>query len=130
MKYIIILAIALVTACSGRSSFSATSSSGVYSARTEISGDEAGPTRRLCVRLKVTDLRTKKEIIFQTGASDSQKWAINWSPKDVIVLYSSDIGIYSYEIHDGAISERSATPDEEAVGRAAYEKKYGKKPRA
>ena len=106
------------------------SPSGEYSAQTEVSGDEAGPTRRLCVKLKVTDVRAKKEMIFQTEASDTQKWALGWAPNSVIVLYSSDVGIHAYEIHDGAISERAADAVEQEVGRAAYEKKYGTRPRA
>jgi hypothetical protein len=131
MKYILLLTtIIVMAACSGRSSYAATSPSGQYTVRTEISGDEAGPTRRLCVRLRLTDNRTNKEIIFQTGASDVQKWAMNWSPTNTLVLYSSDIGIHSYEVHDGAITERIATPEEQEIGRAAYEKKYGKRPRA
>lgn len=105
------------------------SPSGAFSARTEISGDEAGPTRRLCVRLRVTDIVANREIIFQTGASDAQKWAVGWSPSNSLVLYSSDVGTMVYDIKDGQIVERIPDPTEQEVARKAYEHKYGTKPR-
>lgn len=71
---------------------------------------------------------TKAEIQFQTGASNSQKWALDWARGDIIVLYSSDIGVYAYELTGGKIVERLANEDEKEVGRNAYEKKYGKRP--
>jgi hypothetical protein len=45
----------------------------------------------------------------------------------VLILYSSDIGIYAYEIHDGVISERLANAAEQEIGRKAYQEKYGEK---
>ncbi len=69
-------------------------------------------------------------VTFQTGASDYQKWAIAWSPSGSLVLYSSDIGIYAYDIKDGKIDERSPTDAESEVARDAYQKKYHKKPPA
>ena len=95
---------------------------------TEISGEEAGPTRRFCVRLKIKNISTGGELTFQTGASTVQKWAIGWSPKDVLVLYSSDAGIFAYEVREGRITERRADTTEEEIGRAAYERKYGRRP--
>lgn len=35
-----------------------------------------------------------------TGASNNMKWAIGWLDDDTIVLYSSDIGTYAYQIKD------------------------------
>jgi hypothetical protein len=105
------------------------SPSGAFSARTEISGDEAGPTRRLCVRLRVTNIPAKREIAFQTGASDVQKWAVGWSPSNSLVLYSSDVGIMAYDIKDGQMVERMPDAAEQEVARKAYEQKYGTKPR-
>ena len=122
------MTVGLVCSCTQRGPSSVSSPSGFYTVQTEISGDEAGPTRRLCVKLKVTEIHTKKEIVFQTGASDVQKWALGWSPDNAVVLYSSDRGIYSYEIRDGAIHERPANQEEQEVGRNAYEVKYGKRP--
>jgi hypothetical protein len=119
----------MIAFCTHAISDGINSPSGLYSVIAEISGEEAGPTRRLCVRLKVTEVTTKKEMIFQTGASDVQKWAISWSAKNVIVLYSSDIGTHSYIIKNGKIIEHQANEDEKEVGRRAYEEKYGKRPR-
>ena len=72
--------------------------------------------------LRVQETRTKREITFQTGASDIQKWAIAWSPANTLVLYSSDIGIYAYEVKDGKLVERLANDSEKEVGRSAYRK--------
>ncbi len=105
------------------------SPSGAFSARAEISGNEAGPTRRLCVRLRVTDIPAKREITFQTGASDVQKWAVGWSPSNSLVLYSSDVGTMAYDIKNGQIAERMPDATEQEVARKAYEQKYGTKPR-
>ncbi len=105
------------------------SPSGAFSARTEISGDEGGPTRRLCVRLRVTDIPAKREIAFQTGASDVQKWAVAWSPSNCLVLYSSDVGTMSYDIKGGQVVERMPDVAEQQLARKAYEQKYGTKPR-
>lgn len=131
MKRLLLLcfAIALVS-CSQAEPKAITSPSGAYSAKTEISGDEAGPTRRICVRLRVVEVATKKEMQFQTAASDRMKWAMEWSPKSSLVLYSSDAGTTAYDVHNGSIVERVATEEEKEVGRHAYEKKYGNKPRA
>jgi hypothetical protein len=76
------------------------------------------------VRLKVTDLSTAKEMVFQTDASDVQKWALTWAPPSVLVLYSSDVGTMSYDIKDGTLVERQATAEEKVLGRSAYEAKY------
>lgn len=118
----------LLVGCS-RQAAPLVSPSGAFSAATEISGDEAGPTRRLCVRLRVTDIVARREITFQTGASDVQKWAAAWSPSNSLVLNSSDIGTMAYDIRDGRIAERVPDAAELEVGRKAYAKKYGSRPR-
>jgi hypothetical protein len=129
-RFILLFAILLLPACSRLARSALLSPSGAYSVTTELSGDEAGPTRRLCVRLRFTSAAAKREITFQTSASDVQKWAIAWSPGDSLVLYSSDIGSYAYEIENGIVLERLANDQEQAVGRQAYEAKYGRKPSA
>ena len=86
-------------------------------------------TRRFCVKLVVTEVATGRKIGFQTGASDTMKWALAWSPKNVLVLYSSDIGISAYDIEGGKIIERPPDHDEEEIGREAYKAKYGTRPR-
>lgn len=106
------------------------SPSGEFSVTTEISGEEAGPTRRFCVRLKLKDAQTSRETSFQTGASDAQKWALAWSPSGAIVLYSSDIGTRAYDIKDGQIIERSPDKAEKDVARRAYKEKYSRQPPA
>ena len=106
------------------------SPSGKFTVRTVISGDEAGPTRRLCVKMVVANTATRNEMIFQSGASDTQKWALAWAPTNSLILYSSDIGTSAYDIEDSKIIERPATPEEQEFARKAYEKKYGKRPRA
>jgi hypothetical protein len=105
------------------------SPSGNYQSTVEVAGKEAG-TRRNCVRIIINDLKTNRQMKFQTGAANAQKWAVGWSPEDVLVLYSSDIGIYAYEVHGDAIVERAnPTAMEIETGRLAYEKTYGYKPR-
>jgi hypothetical protein len=128
-RFLLILGALALISCSQPKFAALISPSGSYSATTEISGAEAGPTRQLCVRLRVISLTTNKEAEFQTGASDAQKWAIDWSPKNIFVLYSSDAGIFAYDLRDGAIVERPATEEEKEIGRHAYEKKYGNKPK-
>jgi hypothetical protein len=95
------------------------SPSGTFVVTTEMSGAEAAPTQRYCVRLKVKDVQTARAATFQTGASDGQKWAVAWSPSGALVLYSSDIGIRSYDIKDGQIIERSPDDAEREAARSA-----------
>jgi len=131
VKLVLLFLCALaLTSCSRRTSGPAISPSGLYSVETDVPGESAGPTRRFCLRLKIHDIPSQKTFLFQTGASDTQKWAIGWSPNNVLILYSSDIGIYAYETRDGFIMERPATEDEKEIGRAVYEKKFRKQPRA
>jgi hypothetical protein len=126
--YAIGLSTFLLTACGAQTAAPMVSPSGTLSAKAEISGDEAEPTRRLCVRLKIRDIATGGELTFQTGASTVHKWAIGWSPKNVLVLYSSDAGIFAYEVYERRIIERRADPNEEETGRLAYERKYCRRP--
>jgi hypothetical protein len=105
------------------------SPSGNYQSTVEVAGKEAG-TKRNCVRIIINDLKTNHQMRFQTDAANTQKWAIGWSPEDVLVLYSSDIGIYAYEVYSNAIVERAkSTATEIETGRLAYEKNHGYKPR-
>lgn len=118
-----------LAACTPRSSERIDSPNGSYTVWAEISGNEADPTRRMCVRLKIEDKTTKAVKAFQTGASDYSAWAIGWQG-DAVVLYSSDIGTYAYDIGPDSIHERAANLDEEMAGRSAYEKKYDRRPHA
>jgi len=71
---------------------------------------------------------TKEEIVFQTGSSTVMKWAVGWAAKDVLVLHSSDIGIYSYDIKGSRLVQRSPSESEKEAARVAYETRYGKRP--
>jgi hypothetical protein len=106
------------------------SPSGEFAVTAEVSGEEAGPTRRHCVRLKVEETKTGRVMTFQTGASDVQKWAIAWSPAGSLVLYSSDIGTLAYDIRDGRIAEREPDAAERESARDAYRRKYDRQPPA
>jgi hypothetical protein len=130
MSRFALFCLVLATACSRYEPAPLMSPSGVWTAGTEISGSEAGPARRACVRLKINEVQAKREISYQTGASNGQKWAIAWSPAGSLVLYSSDVGIMAYDIKGHQIVERAADRAEEQVGREAYRRKYGKSPRA
>ena len=126
----LLLVLGLFAGCSRVELPALASPSGTYFARAEISGDEAGTVKRLCVRLRVLDQASKKEAIFQTDASDRMKWAIAWAAEKTLVLYSSDVGMHAYDIREGSITERPPTESEKDVARIAYEKRYGQKPRA
>ncbi|HTJ78402.1 MAG TPA: hypothetical protein VL357_05350 [Rariglobus sp.] len=128
--FFIILCGLMAAACSRLEAGSLISPSRTYLLTSEIAGEDAGPTKRYCVLLKVVEIATKKEIQFQTGASNTQKWALGWFHDNILVLYSSDIGIYAYDLADGKITERLAKEDEKEVGRDAYKKKYGERPGA
>lgn len=126
---LVCVSIFVIAGCSRQGGSPLPSPSGNFVALAEISGAEAGPTRRDCVRLKITDTKNKVVVVYQTGASDFQKWAFAWVPGDSLVLYSSDIGTLSYDIRSGQIIERTPTSAEEEIGRQAYEQKYAKRPR-
>ena len=129
MRLINLLYPLLFVACARLAAAPQTSPSGNFTIRTEIAGDEAGPSRRLCVRLVVHEIATHKDLTFQTGASDGQKWAVAWSPTNALVLYSSDIGTNAYDIKGGVITQRAADSVELEAGRGAYATKYGVRPR-
>ncbi|HBC88948.1 MAG TPA: hypothetical protein DCZ94_18555 [Lentisphaeria bacterium] len=130
MKNILCLFLCLLMTCScrGKESEPLSSPSGECTIKTAISGEEAGETRRFCVKLIFIETKSKKELSCQTGASDYQKWAVGWSPKNVLILYSSDIGTFAYEIVDGKINERMATNEEKELGKDFYKNKYGRRP--
>jgi len=119
--------VVLLVAC-GRSNVAPISSPfGAYLLQFEISGEDAGPILRGCVKLIVRDVESGRELSFQTKASDHSKWAAAWASSNTIVIHSSDVGTYAYEIVDGRFSERPANADERKFGRSAYAEKYGGK---
>ena len=117
----------LLSGCSGTGSEEATSPDGQLKVRTEISNDEAGPTERLCVVLIFEDPEGKEKR-FQTGASDTMKWALAWHDPDTLILYSSDIGTIAYDLKEFEISERKPNKEEMKTGMDAYKNRYGKLP--
>jgi len=47
-----------------------------------------------------------------TGASNNMKWATGWVDESTIVLYSSDIGTYAYQIvNDNSLVKVETTPE-------------------
>jgi len=105
----------------------ATSPDGELEVRTEISGDEAGPTMRLCVVLIFEDSEGREKRI-QTGASDTMKWALDWHDSGTLILYSSDIGTTAYDLDGLKVSERRPNEEEMNTGRKAYKERYGRLP--
>ena len=122
-----ILIAVLCLGCGGADSGEAISPDGKLKVRTEISGNEASPTKRLCVILVFEDLEGKEKRI-QTGVSDVMKWALDWHDSDTLILYSSDIGTTAYDIDGLEISERLPTKEEIITGKESYRNRYGKLP--
>jgi len=127
MKHITlsILISLLCFGCGRGGSQEAASPDGELKVRTEISGDEAGPTRYLCVILIFEDSDGKEKRI-QTVASDTMKWALDWHDSDTLILYSSDIGTNAYDLDGLEVSERRPSEEEMLTGREAYMDRYGR----
>ena len=70
-----------------------------YFINATVNKNKDDKTKYLCLVLHLYD-DSKKEIDkYQTGASDRMKWALGWFKEDdIIVLYSSDIGIVAWKI--------------------------------
>lgn len=125
MRLLALLLVALLTGCfsfgSGATLFPTIDSpSGAYQASPEIFN--------ALVRINVTNLKSGQDFFFQTRASDYQKWALAWSSKNTLVLYSSDIGTYVYDVKDDTLVERMPDADETETGIKAYQQKYGRRP--
>lgn len=117
----------IAVGCSRSGSEAVTSPDGRIKVRTEISGREAGPTKRFCVILIFEDSEGEEKRI-QTGASDRMKWALDWHDSDTLILYSSDIGTTAYDLEGLEVSERRPTDEEMNTGREAYKERYGRLP--
>jgi hypothetical protein len=102
------------------------SPSGSYQISASSNEDKSDKTKYLCLKLRLTDSRGTELDVAQTGASYTMKWALGWmKEKDTVVLYSSDIGTYGYEIaRDGKL--REIETDKVVIDRARelYEEKY------
>ena len=71
-----------------------------------VNQSKADPTKYLCVAFDVHDKSGGLLHAVQSNASDTSKWAIGWFDDATIVLYSSDIGTYAWQLSDdGTISQ-------------------------
>jgi hypothetical protein len=71
-----------------------------------VNQSKADPTKFLCVAFDVHDESGGLLHSVQSSASDTSKWAIGWFDDATIVLYSSDIGTYAWQLSDDdAISQ-------------------------
>ncbi|MEN8128028.1 MAG: hypothetical protein ABFR90_09530 [Planctomycetota bacterium] len=102
------------------------SPSGHYKVSVSRNNDKSDKTKWLCLKIHIKNSAEKEVDVIQTSASDTMKWALGWmKDKDVVVLYSSDIGTYGYIITKDEKLEKVETGDSIAErGRDLYEKKY------
>ena len=85
------------------------------------------------VRFDVCDANNVTIHHVNTSAGDAMKWAIGWCDKNTIVLYSSDLGTFAWEMPDDRSIVKLPTPVSAEISDCAmklYESKYGKPPRA
>lgn len=134
MNKILALLLAIVCASCGKNPEAGTemkeetkfwSPSGNYYITTSIQ-DNPG-AKYLCVKIHLFSKVGVELSHLQTNASDRMKWALGWlEEKDTVVLYSSDIGTYAYNI--GSANQLIKTEVSGLVerGRALYQNKYQK----
>ena len=81
----------------------------------------------LLVNIHLTDELNEEVFQLNTRASDVMKWAVGWMPgMDVVVLYSSDIGIQAYVASENQLVEvRFLDLELESHARDLYREKYG-----
>ncbi len=65
---------------------------------TTINRDKTDPTAYLCVKLKILDDSGNVLYEEQTRASDRMRWTVKWDGNERVVLESSDIGTYVWEL--------------------------------
>ena len=86
------------------------SPSGKYQIKATINTDESDKTKYLCVKLHLLDAQGKELSQLQSSASHTMKWAIGWMEKDdIVILYSSDIGTYAYQIENNTLKKIKIT---------------------
>ena len=123
----------LVLGCRRRSSmtqrYSYGSSSGNYQVIVTTNRDKTDETKYLCLQLHLADAGGRELHVLQTGASNTMKWALGWMPeKDVVVLYSSDIGTTAYELTpEGRLRQVNATDQIVVRGKQLNGQKYGER---
>ena len=87
------------------------SPSGKYKIKATINKSKTDPTKYLCIHMTLLDSKGNVLSRLQTGASHIMKWAVGWMNKrDIVVLYSGDIGTYAYKIENNKLKEIKTTP--------------------
>ncbi len=65
---------------------------------------KADPGKYRCIRIILEHRNGNSLSAVQTGASDGQKWAVEWMPTgEVVVLQSSDIGTQAFIVQSNAL---------------------------
>ena len=99
----------LILGCSGAPSVALRpipSPSRTYHVTPSINTSTKDKSRYLCVAFDVTDNSGATVAHVQTAASDGMRWALGWHDDDTIVLSSSDIGTYAWNLdRNGRLSE-------------------------
>ena len=63
--------------------------------------------------------------VFNTNAGDANKWAVGWHTlNDTIILFSSDIGVYSWEIEDNELKSVQLTDELKQRANDLKQEKY------
>lgn len=81
-----------LAACSPRNKPPLPSPDGAFTLHTTIEQSRRDPTIYGCVIIEIQDKASKVLHRENTGASDFQRWDIQWTSKDELRLTSSDIG--------------------------------------
>ncbi|HYV90193.1 MAG TPA: hypothetical protein VE978_00345 [Chitinophagales bacterium] len=102
------------------------SPSGLYNLHVEFNTDKNEPSKYACLKLLLFDKQGKQLSSLQTNASEFSKWAIDWHPHgDTIILFSQDVGTYSYKVaNDQTLQQITVTPEIDSLGIKTFNKKY------
>jgi hypothetical protein len=102
------------------------SPSGRYKLKVDLNRDKSNKKNYNCVLLAVCDSSYKEMSTFQTGASNTMKWAVGWYPlQDTVILNSKDIGTYAYRVSaDGKLMSIPVDKAIESKGEEIFRKKY------
>lgn len=104
------------------------SPSGKYRAAAEVNLERDDKAYYRCLKLHLSNITSGQTTVTQTSASEKQIWALGWMPdKDIVVLYSADIGTRAYRPGTKGIFTSIKVTDE-VVHRAEQlkQEKYGK----
>lgn len=102
------------------------SPSGKYKAAATVNRDRTDRTKYLCLKLHISDAAETQVTVIQTSASNTAKWALGWMPnKDIVVLYSADIGTQAYRpAAKGIFNSVEVTDEIIRRGKQLKEEKY------